>query len=184
MGIVEFRGGKRGEWQVSSIRTICGEPLADVERVAAGEEGHAGGDAPGWILRGCVSNIRYAERHEVAELRQKQAGTGRPEATHAALIPIRKSGAWWELAQDERRAIFEETSHHTRIGMEYLPAIARRLHHCRDMGEPFDFLTWFEFAPKYEADFEALLNRLRATAEWTYVDREVDIRLVRWGAPS
>jgi hypothetical protein len=29
------------------------------------------------------------------------------------------------------------------------------------------------------AAFETLVRRLRATAEWTYVDREVDIRLER-----
>jgi hypothetical protein len=65
--------------------------------------------------------------------------------------------------------------------MQYLPAIARRLHHCRDLSEsePFDFITWFEFAPEYEADFDALLKQLRATPEWTYVEREVDIRLQR-----
>jgi hypothetical protein len=90
-----------------------------------------------------------------------------------------QTGAWWELAQDERRAIFEETSRHTRIGMDYLPAIARRRHHCRDLGEHFDFLTWFEFSPEHESDFEALLDRLRATEEWTYIDREIDIRLIR-----
>jgi len=46
------------------------------------------------------------------------------------------------LTQDERRAVFEEQSHHTAIGLKYLPATARRLHHCRDLGteEPFDFL--------------------------------------------
>jgi len=57
-------------------------------------------------------------------------------ATFAALIPIRKSEAWWSLAQDERRALFEETSRHIAIGMEYLPGIARRLHRARELGEP------------------------------------------------
>ena len=58
-----------------------------------------------------------------------------------------------------------------------LPAVARRLHHGRDLGEPFDFLTWFEFAPQDTAAFEELVGRLRATEEWSYVVREVDIRL-------
>lgn len=67
------------------------------------------------------------------------------------------------------------------IGLQYLPAIARRLHHCRDLGEnePFDFLTWFEYAPADEAAFNRLAAELRATEEWRYVDREIDIRLVR-----
>jgi hypothetical protein len=63
--------------------------------------------------------------------------------------------------------------------LEYLPAVARRLHHCRDLGEPFDFLTWFEFAPTDTVAFDELVERLRETEEWSYVDREVDIRLTR-----
>ena len=63
----------------------------------------------------------------------------------------------------------------------YLPAIARRLHHCRDLGyaEPFDFLTWFEYAPSDAAAFDELVAALRASPEWTFVEREVDVRLVR-----
>jgi len=39
----------------------------------------------------------------------------------------------------------------------------------------------FEYAPAdADADaFEELVGRLRATEEWAYVDREVDIRLSR-----
>jgi chlorite dismutase len=95
------------------------------------------------------------------------------------LIPIRKTDAWWALAQDERRAIFEDRSRHIGVGLEYLPAVARRLHHCRDLGEPFDFLTWFEYAPEDAGAFEELVRRLRQTEEWRYVDREIDIRLTR-----
>jgi hypothetical protein len=65
------------------------------------------------------------------------------------------------------------------VGLEYLPRIARRLHHGRDLGEPFDFLTWFEFAPIDAAAFDELVARLRVTEEWRYVVREVDIRLAR-----
>jgi len=126
-----------------------------------------------------VSNERYVNRGEHSELAARQEPLGRPGSTRAALIPITKSEAWWELAQDERRQIFEETSHHVATGLEYLPAVARRLHHGRDLGEPFDFLTWFEFAPEHEAAFEELVQRLRATKEWAYVEREIDIRLAR-----
>ena len=55
--------------------------------------------------------------------------------------------------------------------------IARRLHHGRDLGEPFDFLTWFEFAPEHASAFEELVDRLRETEEWAYAEREIDIRL-------
>ena len=112
-------------------------------------------------------------------LKARQEALGRPQASLAALILIKKSAAWWDLAQDERRAIFEEQSQHNAIGLKYLPAIARQLFHCRDLGEPFDFLTWFEYAPEHADAFEDLVANLRATREWSFVEREVDIRLER-----
>jgi len=62
-----------------------------------------------------------------------------------------------------------------------LPSIARRLHHCRDLetSEPFDFVTLFDYAPADAAAFDDLLGALRATEEWKFVDREIDIRFVR-----
>jgi hypothetical protein len=142
------------------------------------------GDAPSvaagrWTLTGVVSNHRYVVRAERDELQRLSAGLGRPRATRAALIPIRKSDAWWSLAQDERRAVFEERSQHVASTLRFLPAIARRLHHARDLGEPFDFLTWFEYAPDDAGLFDELVALLRATEEWKYVDREVDLRLGR-----
>ncbi len=68
---------------------------------------------------------------------------------------------------------------HIKIGLEYLPAVARRLYHGRDLGEPFDFLTWFEYAPQHAPEFEELVARLRQTREWEFVAHEVDIRLNR-----
>ncbi len=132
-----------------------------------------------WSLRGVTSNTRYAVRAEVGQLTQLQPVLSRPQATQAALIPIRKSPEWRALPQDERRAIFEDQSRHIALGVARLPAIARRLYHGRDLGEPFDFLTWFEFDPLHSADFEELVAELRSTAEWEYVDREVDVRLSR-----
>jgi chlorite dismutase len=133
----------------------------------------------GWVLRGVAGHVRYTEHREKEALVAVQAGLGRAEATRAALIPIRKNAAWWALAQDERRAVFEERSHHIQASLKYLPAVARRLHHSRDLGEPFDFLTWFEYAPKDAQLFEELVQILRSTEEWKYVDREVDIRVSR-----
>jgi hypothetical protein len=133
----------------------------------------------GWVLRGAVSHERYVTRAEHERLAATQSPLGRPEATRAALIPITKSPQWWSLAQDDRRAIFEEQSHHIATSLPYLPAIARRLHHGRDLGEPFDFLTWFEYAPEHADAFEQLVTVLRASPEWRYVVREVDLRLTR-----
>jgi hypothetical protein len=43
-------------------------------------------------------------------------------------------------------------------------------------------LTWFEYALSDSAAFDELVAELRATEEWAYVDREIDIRVVRDGA--
>ena len=173
-----FVGAAHGVWAVQSMSLACGAPIDPAAFVSVAPGVCIDPDAV-WILRGVTSNMRYTNAGEATRLAQSQADLGRPEATCAALIPIRKREAWWALPQDERRAIYEERSRHTSIGLEYLPQIARRLHHCRDLGEPFDFLTWFEFAPEHKGAFDDLLARLRATEEWAYVDREIDIRLTR-----
>ena len=53
---------------------------------------------------------------------RRSAGLG---AGRAALIPLKKSAQWWDLAQDERRQICEDVSRHTSIGLRYLSPIAR-----------------------------------------------------------
>ncbi len=177
--LFHFVGGIAGPWTVTGTKSVIGESLRAVERLAivgGGTDLPQGGD---WVLRGVVSNERYVTHQEREALRATQAGLGREHSVLAALIPIRKSPAWWALAQDERRIIVEEQSRHIHMGMKYLPAIARRLHHCRDLGEPFDFLTWFEYAAADASAFEELVGLLRLTEEWKYVDREVDVRLIR-----
>ena len=179
--LVAFAAGGSGPWRIESIRTVSGESLPAAARLSVLEGAAAASSVGGatWVLRGVTSNKRYVTRPEHDELAARQEPIGRAESTSAALIPIKKSGAWWELAQDERRRIFEESSRHVAKGLEYLPAIARRLHHGRDLGEPFDFLTWFDYAPDAAAHFEELVQRLRSTEEWNYVEREVDVRLAR-----
>lgn len=175
---VTFAAGDAGTWRIDSIAPVIGDTLPAASCLAIYED-RTDPSASVWSLRGTTSNTRYTTRAETDALVARQEGLGRPAATRAALIPIRKTDAWWTLAQDERRRIFEESSRHIAIGLDYLPDVARRLHHCRELGEPFDFLTWFEYAPQGAEAFEDLVTRLRATEEWHYVDREVDIRLSR-----
>jgi chlorite dismutase len=175
-----FVGGDSGSWSVLSVRPVVGQSLDHVSHVdvrPTADLASRGADV--WVLEGQASNLRYATRDELTTLRSKQEPLGRPHARRAAMIPIKKTAAWWEMAQDERRAIFEETSQHTAIGLKYLPAIARQLYHCRDLGQPFDFVTWFEYAADDAGAFEDLVASLRATREWQFVEREVDIRLER-----
>jgi hypothetical protein len=177
-----FVGGETGSWRIAESKDVTGEPLPRATHLDVVPGELAGSPAGAvWLLRGVTSNERYVTRPEKEELLARQPTLGRLEATCAALILLRKSPAWWSLTQDERRSIFDSRSRHIRIGLDALPAVARRLHHCRDLGseEPFDFLTWFEFAPTDARVFEALTERLRASEEWTFVDREVEFRLVR-----
>ncbi len=179
--LFSFIGGSTGPWLVDSMQCVIGEPMSTASRlsIVAGPAAPLPGES--WTLRGITSNERYVVREEKVALVSKQEGLSREASTRAALIPIRKNAAWWALPQDERREVFEAQSRHIAIGLKYLPAVARRLHHCRDLGpdEPFDFLTWFEYAPSDSAAFEELVQALRASPEWAYVDREVDIRLTR-----
>ena len=176
---VTMSAGADGTWRIAEIKPFRGATLPSAERlrVIEGEWAHPANSV--WSLRGFSSNVRYANKSERASLRASSPALGRPEASLAALIPIRKRAEWWELAQDERRRIMEEDSKHISIGAEYLVTIARRLLHCRDIAEPFDFLTWFEYPPRARDDFEELVIRLRQTREWEYVEHEVDIRLER-----
>ena len=175
--IFDFSGDTTGEWKVTSMETLKGSKIESVSHLTKSAGNLVESNIGIWTLKGIVSNLRYTEKEEKDKLVAVQEDLGRPNATLAAFIPIRKSEQWWNLAQDERRKIMENKSQHTQTGMKYLPAIARKLFHSRDIGEPFDFLTWFEYAPDDASAFEELLFALRSTEEWTYVDREIDIRL-------
>lgn len=134
-----FYGGSAGDWLVEHQTSLSGEPLAPVEWVLI--QGDAATPAPPpqarWHLRGVASYERYVHRSEQNTLRASSPALARAEASCAALIPIRKSAAWWDLPQDERRAIFETQSAHIALGVRYLPAVARRLYQSRDLGEDY-----------------------------------------------
>jgi chlorite dismutase len=176
-----FRGGRSGAWRVTRFTPVRGAALSPTPALSVVHSLSIAlpimPSLTSWRLAGVASHLRYTERDEKKRLDAVRAEIGRPEATHAALIPIKKSATWWELTQEERRQIFEDRSHHIAASLKYLPAIARQLYHCRDLGEPFDFITWFEFAPEHADMFEELVGMLRATEEWTFVEREVDVRV-------
>jgi hypothetical protein len=176
--LFSFVGGAVGNWRVTRMAAVVGDGLASVPRLNVVTD-TAEPDGAAWVLRGITSNERYVTRAEKTDLVAKQEALGRPTSVCAALIPIKKNNDWWNLSQDERRNIFEAQSAHVKTGLMFLPAIARRLHHCRDLGseEPFDFLTWFEYSPADSAAFDDLVAQLRASPEWKFVTREIDIRL-------
>ena len=127
-----FLGGEDGPWRVDRAVAVIGEGLPPAKRLSIAERPPEAPQA--FTLRGIASHHRYTERAEKTALAAVQPALGRSQATRAALIPITKSSAWWELAQDERRKIFEHDSRHIAKGLAYLPAVARRLYHCRELG--------------------------------------------------
>jgi hypothetical protein len=174
---IVFSGGTRGAWKVVRQSAIKG---AGLDAVACIDRGAKADPGAAWVLSGVTSNLRYTNASEKKVLDATPSVLAKPGATRAALIPITKSAAWWAMAQDERRAVLEDKSRHIAIGSDYLAVVSRQLVHCRDQpGALFDFLTWFEFTPADEGRFDELLEKLRATPEWGFVDREVELRLER-----
>ena len=177
-----FVGGATGEFRITRLDAVKGAPLAAATRLHIENKDVRAPAGATWCLRGVTSFERYVVASEQLALQAVQPPLGRTESTCAALIPVKKSEEWWRLPHDRRREIFETRSAHIATGLKYLPAIARRLHHGYELGEPFDFLTWFEYAERDAAAFEELVRILRGTEEWAYVEREVDIRLVADGS--
>ncbi len=169
-------------YRVHELVSICGESALELVpgsifvRVESPSELTSGGE-----LAGVTQHIVYTS----AEQRQKLAAVSASESGPCAvLIPIKKSDAWWSLAQDERYARFHglpSARGHYDVGSAYAARIFRRLYHARYLpGSIWDFLTYFEF-PEHEAPaFRALLAELRDPAqnpEWKYVERELEIWL-------
>lgn len=173
-----FIGGPTGAWKIECIIPVAGNGLPAAERLSL-QTGFATSTGHTWAFRGVAGHARYVERRERTLLDADSPPLGRPDAHTGVFIPMCKSPQWWALTQEERRAIFEERSHHIAHSLKYLPAIARGLYHSRDLGEPFDFLAWFEFASTHASAFAELLRELRASEEWRYVDREIEIWVAR-----
>src|SRR5262245_54884407 len=105
-----FRGGQSGAWRVTRFAPVKGAALAPTASVSVVHSRTIAlpilPSQTSWRLAGVASHLRYTERAEKEQLGAEPAEIGRPEATLAALIPIKKSAAWWELTQEERRQIF------------------------------------------------------------------------------
>jgi len=166
------------------VRTLRGAPLdgivsgATLVRLESMVELPTGGGD----LIGVTQHLVYTRAAERPEL-----VSGAPPGANglAVMIPLTRSEAWWQLAQDERDASFRGAGKpgHVNVGLPYASAILRKLYHCRPLpGAGFDFLTYFEFSPADRPRFEALLASLRdptQNPEWSYMEREAEIWLSR-----
>jgi hypothetical protein len=178
-----YVGGSSGAWEVTAFSALRGEPLATVthvdivngrlDRIPAGAS---------WILSGLVRNTRYVTREELVPPGKRRFAAHSPSPTCAALIPIRRSAAWWDLDVEARRELQHPQSQRAPFGLQYLQYLSAMIHrwqHRRDLSDQLDNVTWFEYEPRDATAFDDLLADWRASEEWTYIDRECDIRLVR-----
>lgn len=163
---VAFVAGPSGMWRMDGIVAPHGDALPPAARLAVLEGTDAGGPGSRWVLRGSAT-----DDHDEGQ------PLGRPEARLGALLAVRKSPSWWDMASEERLRVLGDRGSDLELAAH--PSISRRLYRSRDLGEPFDFLVWFEFVPDDEAAFEELLGLLRTSDEWSFVEREVDVRVTR-----
>lgn len=178
--LFHYVGTSSGPWRVTEMKTLSGAPLKAVSHIQIAH-GYVNPlkSRPAWVLKGAVRNTRFFTREERMPLNAHRFAPIPCETTCAALIPIRKSSDWWELDLEDRQQIVEQRSREISRGFGFIPAFARRLLYGRDLGEPFDLVTWFEYSPTDANIFDDLASALRASEEWKFVEREIDIRLIR-----
>lgn len=182
-------GGRTNRYRIQEVRRVTGEPPAalaqarDWQMVRVIRSGPLETpQAMGAVsFGGTIQHLHYTTAEQRRELLSQSRQAPPPsEDTMAVVIPIRKSKAWWDLAQDERQAHFRKGDRHTTIGLGYVDRIFRTLFHARYLGapSPYDFITYFEFERQYASAFRELCAELRDTAknpEWAYVDLEFEI---------
>ena len=162
--LVAFVAGFEGLWLIEGMTAARGEPLPPAARLSVVEGAGAEVAEGRWVLRGVVAG-------QGEDARPDQLPLGRSDARCAALVAVRMAPAWWERAEEDRRALS--------ANIEHGPAISRRVHRARDREEPFDVLTWFEFAPDLQSALNDVVARLRDSEEWSYVERDVELRMIR-----
>ena len=178
--LFQYIGGATGSWRITDVTTLSGSPLKPATHVEiTTSESYRLPGRTAWVLRGVARNTRFFTREERFPAASSRFLSNSMEASCAALIPIRKSAEWWNLAAEDRQEMIAHRSRKLTRAMAMIPALARRFLFGRDLGEPFDVVTWFEYAPKDAPVFDDLAAALRASPEWQYVEREIDIRLVR-----
>ena len=171
-------------YRIEEVRAVRGDLPAGVAAGGALFLAQSTLELPGGTgdLVGVTQHLGYTRAAERADL-----ATTEPPGADACcvLIPMTKSSAWWQLAHDERDAIFRGRGRpgHVNVGLPFARTLSRTLYHSRPLpGAGFDFLTYFEFLPARRGEFLELLRGLRDEAqnpEWGYVERECEVWLSR-----
>src|SRR5438093_11915783 len=138
--LVTFAGGSSGLWRVERIEAVRGA-AAFPSRTACCDRRARRKDPGGLRLDPARGNKQRTLRR-----RRRARRAGRPPAVPRAAggdvaRPLREDLLSLLLRQVPpafRIRDGDERSARTRIGLEYLPAVARRLHHGRDLAEEFE----------------------------------------------
>lgn len=175
-------------YQITRLTPIRGNVSLTVPqhllRIESSRRLTAADPMPPLLFSGVTQHLQYTDAPQRRDLQTDAAKELPPSPqTITVIIPIRKSAAWWDLAQDERNAFFRKSAAcegHTSIGLKYAQRIFRRLYHCRylESAPAFDFITYFEFPEELTDDFIHLVRMLRdvnQNPEWAYVDAEAEI---------
>lgn len=89
---------------------------------------------------------------------------------YAIVVPIKKSGEWWNLSDEQR---LKEMEVHTAPTLQYLVNVKRKLYHATGLSDA-DFITYFETNDL--GAFNNLMLSLAKVPENKYH--------VRWGSPT
>jgi hypothetical protein len=177
--LFHYIGGTTGSWRVSTIASISGMPLPPVTHIdiahGALDRAPAGAN---WVLHCIASNTRFVTREEPRRLPSDPPRMGRFSESCAALVLVRKSRGWWNLGLSEQQQMLEVPSRNIRGRLSFLPAMMRRMQYRTNVREPFDFVTWFEYAPQDASIFDDLVTAMRSSEDWHYVEREIVIKMV------
>ena len=152
-------------------RTTCPTSMADIPHW---EEHYRSGHPPWDTGRASSELIRIVEEERIDPCRAIELGCG----TGTNAVWLAERGFEVSAVDLVPLAIEKAIDRAAKAGVK-VQFLSLNLLELPDLGEPFDFLTWFEYAPEHADAFEELVRRLRSTAEWRYVEREVDIRASR-----
>ena len=178
--VFHYIGGTTGPWTITNVDTAIGSPLKPASKVTVSVgELKTQPIHSSWILRGFANSTRFITRDEVAARVPNSDSRDDSESLCAALILIRRSKEWWNLENDERAEIQNERENRIRPRMPFFTMVAKRLHLHRDKNEAFDFLAWIECYSDDVAVLDEIASTIRGSHEPNYVDRQIDIRLVR-----
>ena len=182
-----FVAGDRGRWEVTSVAPVIGETLEWVPFLEIRNEYLMNVPVDfSWLLRGITSTRRYTNNVQQVNTMAAQPQLGRPEATCAALIPVRKSREWWDMTFEERKQIFESNSiRYPKIRTVRNICPASHASSTIAVIWASRLISWHGSNTRPRTPLlSRILSQLSGLQkEWKYVDREVDVRLVRSGGP-